>query len=83
MGFNDVATWLFRNSLCTDSDKTKFITFAPPHSAHIHSGTITEIALTDPSSGRYPVKQSDLIRYLGIFIHHKFDWSHHVTIMAN
>ena len=24
-----------------------------------------------------------MIRYLGIFIHHKFQWKHHVTIMAN
>ena len=42
-----------------------------------------EIALTNPSSGRYPIKRSNLIRYLGIFIHHTFDWSHHVSIMAN
>ena len=42
-----------------------------------------EIALTDPSSGRYPVKWTNLIWYLGIFIHHTFDWSHHITIMAN
>ena len=82
-GFNKVATWLFCNSLHMDSDKAEFITFTLSHSAHKNGGTVTEIALTDPSSGRYPVKRSDQIRYLGIFIHHTFNWSHHVTIMAN
>ena len=27
--------------------------------------------------------RSNVIRYLGIFIHHKFQWKHHVTVMAN
>jgi len=81
-GFNEIARWLSRNGLRTDPDKTEFISFFPPCAAHIGS-RVTEIALMDPFSGCYPVKRSDLIRYLGIFIHYKFNWSHHVTIMAN
>ena len=82
-GYNEVAAWLFRNGLRMDQDKTEFITFAPKKSANTCGGMITEIALTNPALGRYPVKRSDLVRYLGVFIHHHFDWSYHVTIMAN
>ena len=81
--FNEIARWLHRNRLCTDPDKTEFITFSPFCSPDLYGGTITEIALTDPITGRYPVKRSNLIWYLSVFIHHKFDWSHHITIMAN
>ena len=82
MGFAEITRWLACNRLKSDPDKSEFISFAPRVSSDRIGGTVTNIRLSD-SFADYGVKRSDVIRYLGIFIHHRFQWTHHVTIMAN
>jgi len=83
-GLQEITAWLGRNGLKCDTDKTEFISFAPPRAAeHLVGRLITSIHPRTSSSSSYTVEQSTIIRYLGVFIHHRFDWTHHVTIMAN
>ena len=81
-GFTEITRWLARNGLKADPDKSEFISFAPNLSEERIGGTVTDIRLSD-TFGDYGVHRSDIVRYLGIYIHHKFQWKHHVTIMAN
>ena len=81
-GLQDITGWLFRNGLKCDPDKTEFISFYPCKSQDLIGSWVTALHFFLPS-GPLEVKRSKVICYLGIFIHHKFDWSHHVTIMAN
>jgi len=83
-GLQEIMAWLGRNGLKCDMDKTEFISFAPPCAAeHLVGCLITSIHPQTSSSSSYTVERSTVIRYLGVFIHHQFDWTHHVTIMAN
>ena len=81
-GFSEITRWLAQNGLKADPEKSEFISFAPNLSQDCIGGTVTDIRLSD-TFGDYGVRRSDVVRYLGIFIHHKFQWKHHVTIMAN
>jgi len=81
-GLQDIAAWLHRNGLKCDPDKTEFISFAPRRLSHLIGGPVSKLRFHLPS-GPLVIKRSELVRYLGIFIHFRFDWSHHVTIMAN
>jgi len=80
-GLEDITHWLLRNGLHCDPDKTEFISFFPRRK-HL-GGLITELRFHNLPTGPLAVKRSDTIRYLGIFLHHRFDWTHHATIMAN
>ena len=83
-GLQEITTWLGRNGLKCDKDKTEFISFSPPHAAeHLVGHIVTSIHPCTSTSTSYTVEHSSLIRYLGIFIHKQFDWTHHMTIMAN
>ena len=83
-GLQEIMAWLGRNSLKCDEDKTEFISFSPPHATeHLIGRTVTSIHPCTSASTSYTVECSSLICYLGIFIHERFDWTHHVTIMAN
>jgi len=83
-GLQEIMAWLGRNGLKCDTDKTEFISFAPPHAAeHLVGCLITSIHPRTSSSSSYTVERSTVIRYLGVFIHHQFNWTHHMTIMAN
>jgi len=81
-GLEDIANWLSRNGLKCDPEKTEFISFAPRKASHLIGSPVSELRFHLPT-GPLAVKRSELIRYLGVFIHFRFDWSHHVTIMAN
>jgi len=81
-GFSEITGWLAQNGLKADPEKSEFISFAPNLSQNCIGGVVTDIRLSD-TFGDYGVCCSDVIRYLGIFIHHKFQWKHHVTVMAN
>jgi len=81
-GFSEITGWLVRNGLKADPEKSEFISFAPNLSKARIGGVVTDIRLSD-TFGNYGVRHSDIICYLGIFIHHKFQWKHHATIMAN
>jgi len=83
-GLQEITAWLGRNGLKCDTDKTEFISFAPPRAPeHLVGRLVTSIHPRTSASSSYTVERSTIIRYLGIFIHHRFDWTHHVTIMAN
>ena len=81
-GFDFILEWLSRSGLQADPDKMEFITFYPKRPEYLVGPPIMAITVDDPF-GRYPVKHSEIVHYLGIFIHHKFQWSHHIKIMAN
>jgi len=81
-GLQEITEWLGRSGLKCDHDKTEFISFSGWARPHINGPLVTAIHPCTPT-GSYTVKRSELIRYLGVFIHHKFDWSYHITIMAN
>ena len=81
-GFAEITCWLARNGLKSDPEKSEFISFAPKVSPDRIRGLVTDIHLSDTFAD-YGVRHSEVIRYLGIFIHHHFKWTHHVTIMAN
>ena len=83
-GLQEITAWLGRNGLKCDSDKTEFISFSPFRAAeHLVGRTVSSIHPRTSATTSYTVERSPLIRYLGIFIHERFDWTHHVTIMAN
>ena len=81
-GFAEITRWLARNGLKSDPEKSEFIFFAPKVSSDQIEGMVTDIHLSN-SFADYGVHRSEVIRYLGIFIHDRFQWTHHVTIMAN
>jgi len=83
-GLQEITEWLGRSGLKCNTDKTEFISFSPPRSmVHINGPLVTAIHPRTSASSSYTVERSTIICYLGIFIHHRFDWTHHVTIMAN
>ena len=83
-GLQEITAWLGRNGLKCDSDKTEFISFSPFRAAeHLVGRTISSIHPRTSASTSYTVERSSLIHYLGVFIHERFDWTHHMTIMAN
>jgi len=83
-GLQEITEWLGQSRLTCDTDKTAFISFSPPCSmVHINGPLIPAIHPHTSASSSYTVERSTIIRYLGIFIHHWFGWTHHVTIMAN
>jgi len=83
LGLQEITAWLGRNGLKCDTDKTEFISFPPRRPEHLIGRLITSIHPRTSASSSYTVERSSLIRYLGIFMHEHFDWTHHVTIMAN
>ena len=83
LALQEITAWLGRNGLKCDTDKTEFITFAPLRPRYLIGAPVSSIQPCTSASSSYTVKHSSLIRYLGIFIHERFDWTHHVTIMAN
>ena len=83
-GLQEITAWLGRNGLKCNEDKTEFISFSPSHATkHLIGCIVTSIQPHTSASTSYTVKCSSLIRYLSIFIHKCFDWTHHVTIMVN
>ena len=83
-GLQEITTWLGRNGLKCDEDKTEFISFSPPCAAeHLVGRIIISIHPCTSVSTSYTIERLSLIRYLGVFIHKCFDWTCHVTIMAN
>jgi len=83
LGLQEITAWLGRNGLKCDTDKTEFITFSPPCPHYLIGSPITSIHPCTSASSSYTVERSSLIHYLGVFIHERFDWTHHMTIMAN
>ena len=82
-GFFIVTDWLLRNSLRVDPDKTEFISFQRPSArAHLVGTQLPSLDLRIPGSGTLQVQRSVSVRYLGVFIHEKFRWESHASIMA-
>ena len=84
LGFEEVLGWLHCNGLCTNQEKTEFITFFPScPSIHLrYLEDIASITVHDPTQGDYPVHQSTVVHYLGTFLHQRLDWTHHAKVMA-
>jgi len=70
-GFAEITWWLARNGLKSDPNKSEFISFAPNMSKDRIGGVVTDIHLLDTYAD-YGVRRSEVICYLGVFIHHKF-----------
>ena len=80
-GIEEVTSWLARNGLKTDPDKTEFLLFYKRKRPN--QGSIpASIGLQDPINGEYAVKRSMTVRYLGIFISHNLSFDHHIKVMA-
>jgi len=80
-GFEEVTSWLAQNGLHAEPEKTELIIFHPKH--HVAFGApIHRVGLCNPVIGEYLVKVSPTVRYLGMFLHHRLDWSGEVKIMA-
>ena len=82
-GFTEVTSWLHRNGLTIDPDKTEFISFFKQKAPVTHGSLPNSLLLEDPVHGIRTVPRSSVVRYLGVFIKHNLTWDHHVTIMAN
>jgi hypothetical protein len=82
--YETVLTWLHENGLQTDATKTELMTFTrkranpkfvgPP----IHGARYTLL-----TGDTYHVSTVKSLRYLSVYLDHRLDWTHHVTIMAN
>ena len=73
-GLQEITAWLGRNGLKCGSDKTEFISFSPYRAAeHLVGRTISSIQPRTSATTSYTVERSSLIRYLGVFIHERFD----------
>lgn len=83
-GLQEITAWLGRNGLRCNKDKTEFISFSPPCAAeHLSGHVVTSIQPCTSATTSYTVKCLLLICYLRVFIYERFDWTHHMTIMAN
>jgi len=84
-------TWDIHTYLCILDSLNICLTLTLSHTPligpnHVRPNHVICDGTTDPrtsSSSSYTVERSTVIRYLGVFIHHRFDWTHHMTIMAN
>ena len=82
--FEDVTDWFARCGLRTDPEKTEFITFYNPRrSANLIGSPPSHIALRNAVNGEITVPRSTCVRYLGIYLHYKLNWTTHVRTMAN
>jgi hypothetical protein len=82
--YETVLTWLHDNGLQTDAAKTELITFTPKCTNPKFVGPpIYGARYTLPIGDTYHVSTVKSLRYLGVYLDHRLDWTHHVTIMAN
>ena len=80
-GVEEVTSWLARNGLKTDPDKTEFLLFYKRKRPN--QGSIpASIGLRDPINSEYAVKRSMTVHYLGIFLSHNLSFDHHIKVMA-
>ena len=78
-GFFTIMDWLLRNGLRLDPNKMEFIAFQPRHAnPECVRALRPSIDLRIPGGGTLQVRQSSLVRYLGIFIDDKFNWEPHI-----
>jgi len=83
-GFCDVISWLNRNGLTIDSNKTEYISFYPKRANPNHIGLPFQgIKLSVPGSGVLEVHRSKTVHYLGVFLNEFFSWEPHAKVMAN
>jgi hypothetical protein len=84
-GYSQVLQWLHRNSLTTDPEKCKFMTFTHSRTNPIMIGQpVTGIRYIDLVHGPQHVNiTKEPIRYLRVYIDPRLNWQHHVQIMAN
>ena len=57
------------------------MSISPKHSVH-HGPPLTSISILDPFVGRYEIKASNCVRYLGVFIDRYLTWKDHMAILA-
>jgi len=82
--YEAVLTWLHANGLQTDAAKTKLMTFTRTRANPKFVGPpIHGARYTLPTGAAYHVSTIKSLRYLGVWLNHRLDWTHHITIMAN
>lgn len=78
-GLQQVISWLTDVGLAIDPVKMEFMIFKPRHStARLHGTDVTHITINGHS-----IKPVTTLRYLGVHIHHRLNWEHHVNTRAN
>ena len=82
VGLEHVTGWLARNGLRIAPDKTEFMSFTPRRwSTDLYGAPFTTLDLRTPFA-EFSVPVSHSIRYLGIFLDDKLNWSHHIATLA-
>jgi len=73
--------WLTWSGLSLESTKTELIFF---RRSHDRTTPPPCVFLQDYHISSYvSIPPSDMVRYLGFYIHHKLQWKHHIQTMAN
>jgi hypothetical protein len=82
--YETILTWLHENGLQTDTAKTELMTFTRNRAnPKFVSPPVHGARYTLPTGNTYQVSTVKTLQYLGVYLNHHLDWTHHVTIMAN
>src|SRR6266478_3773764 len=79
--YSSCALWLHRAGLKVEPDKTEVMYFRRRFEKEDPPGNIS--LPHHPQHTSYEVKAVHCLRYLGFFIDHKLNWTHHVNTMCN
>src|SRR6266446_1000561 len=79
--YSSCALWLHRAGLKVEPDKTEVMYFRRRFEKEDPPGNIS--LPHHPQHTSYEVKAVHRLRYLGFFIDHKLNWTHHVNTMCN
>jgi hypothetical protein len=79
-----VLKWLDDNGLQADPSKMELMMFRPTRAnPNLIGAEVLGARYTDPNLGPNHITIVSHLRYLGVYIDHRLDWTRHVTIMAN
>jgi hypothetical protein len=82
--YTEVLRWLDDNGLQADPSKTELMMFRPTRAnPNLIGANVLGARYTDPNLGPNHITTVSHLRYLGVYIDHRLDWTRHVTIMAN
>jgi hypothetical protein len=82
--YMEVLKWLDDNGLQADPSKTELMMFRPTcANPNLTGANILGTRYTDPNLGPNHITTVSHLRYLGVYIDHRLDWTRHITIMAN
>ena len=82
--YMEVLKWLDDNGLQADLSKMELIMFRPARAnPNLIGAEVLGARNTNPNLGPNHITTVSHLRYLGVYIDHRLDWTRHITIMAN